>query len=60
MGKSSTFFHIDNVSFLMYKIFRNFLSSTLESFQKPSYLVPVDPIFDELSFAVKKSELQIA
>jgi hypothetical protein len=37
----------------MYQISRNFLSSTLQSLQKPYYLVPVNPIFDELSFGIK-------
>ncbi len=53
MGKSVFSFDIENVSFLMYTISRNFLSSTLQSLQNPYYLVPVNPIFDELSFGIK-------
>ncbi|CAF5027091.1 unnamed protein product [Rotaria sp. Silwood1] len=35
----------------MYEISQNFLSSTLQSSQKPYYLVPTNPILDELSFS---------
>jgi hypothetical protein len=53
MEKSAFLFDIENVSFLMYKISRNFLSSTLQSLQNPYYLVLVDLVFDELSFDIK-------
>ncbi len=55
MGKSVFFFDIENVSFLMYQISRNFWSSKLQNLQDPHYLVPVKPIFDELSFGIKLS-----
>jgi len=53
MGKSVFSFEIENVSFFMHQISRNFLSSTLQSLQNPYYLVLVNPIFDELSFGIK-------
>ncbi len=36
-----------------YKIFENLLSSALKGFHNPHYLVPINPIFDGLSFGLK-------
>ena len=36
-----------------YKICENVLSSTLKGFHDPYHLVPINPIFDALSFGIK-------